>query len=99
MWLLKQLELPNQKTSIGCKVFEDNQSAYTLATKQQLSVRTKWFAVKYHWFWSYVYHEKRNPKGFVNIEECSTDLMNADYLTKGLQQTKFEANRKRIQGW
>ena len=25
--------------------------------------------------------------------------MNADYLTKGLQQIKFEANRKRVQGW
>ena len=99
MWLLKQLDLPEQSISIGCKVFEDNQSAYTLATNQQLSVRTKYFAIKYHWFWDHVYHEKRNPKGFVNIEECSTDLMNADYLTKGLQRVKFEANRKRIQGW
>ena len=58
MWLLKQLEPLNQKTSIGCKVFEDNQSAHTLATNQQLSVRTKWFAVKFHWFWSHVYHNK-----------------------------------------
>ena len=99
MWLLEQLDLPKQNLSIGCKVFEDNQSAYTLATNQQLSVRTKCFAIKCHWFWDHVYHEKRNPKGFIHIEECSADLMNADYLTKGLQQIKFEANRKRVQGW
>ena len=99
MWLLEQLDLPDQRTGVGCKVFEDNQPAYTLATKQQLSVRTKWFAVKYHWFWSHVFHEKKNPKGFVNVEECDTNLMNADYLTEGLQWIKFEANRKRVQGW
>ena len=80
-------------------MFKDDQLAFTLATNQQLSVRTKWFAVKCHWFWLHVHHEKKNPKGFVNIEECSADLMNADYLTEGLQQTKFEANRKRVQGW
>ena len=74
MWLLKQLDLPEQNISIGCKVFEDNQSAYTLATNQQLSVRTEHFAIKCHWFWAHIYHEK-----------YSTNLMNADHLTEGLQ--------------
>ena len=48
----------NDKPEIICEVFEDNQSAYLLATNQQLSVRTKYFCVKYHFFWQYVHHEE-----------------------------------------
>jgi len=82
-----------------CEVFEDNQSAFLLATNQQLSTRTKYFCVKYHFFWQYVYHETRNPEGWLKIGKCSTDLMNADYMTKGLVRVKFESNRERVQGW
>ena len=85
----------NDKPEIICEVFEDNQSAYLLATNQQLSVRTKYFCVKYHFFWQFVYHEEKNPEGWLHVGKCSTDLMNADYMTKGLVRIKFEANRKK----
>ena len=43
--------------------------------------------------------KKTNPDGWLVITKCPTDLMNADYLTKGLVREVFEANRIRAQGW
>ena len=85
---MPEMEMP----LIVCNVFEDNQGAYLLATNQQISSRTKYFNVKYHFFWSYVYDAERNPKGWIRIIKCPTDQMNADYLTKGLSRVIFEAN-------
>ena len=96
---LGQLNLPSAKVQIETKVLEDNQGAYLLATNQQISQRTKYFNVKYHFFWQHVYHKEKNPEGWLHIEKCDTELMNADYLTKGLVRPKFEANRFRTQGW
>ena len=97
---LKQMDVElHHRPKMICEVFEDNQSAYLLAKNQQLLVRTKYFCVKYHFFWQYVYHEKKNPNGWLMVQKCATDLMNADYLTKGLVRVKLEANRKRVQGW
>ena len=97
--LLSFLNLPSANPEIHCDIFEDNQGAYLLATNQRLSTRTKYFNVKHHFFWSYVYNEESNPDIWLVIIKCSTDLMNADYLTKGLVRTVFEANRIRVQGW
>ena len=97
---LSQANLGNhEKPIMVCKVFEDNQGCYLLATKQQLSVRTKYFSVKFHFFWQFVYHEERNPDGWLLIKPCDTALMDADYLTKGLARVKHEDNRRRVQGW
>ena len=81
------------------KVWEDNQGALSLATTQKPTSRTKYFDVKLHFFWSYVYNAESNPDGWLHIDKCTTELMNADYLTKGLGRQKFEANRQRAQGW
>ena len=97
--LLAFLDLPISNPEIHCDVFEDNQGAYLLATNQRVSTRTKYFNVKYHFFWSYVYHEEKNPDGWLRAHKCATDLMNADYMTKGLVRMIFEANRLRTQGW
>ena len=98
--LLSFLQLPNASpVKVHCSVFEDNQSAYLLATNQRITSRTKYFNVKYHFFWSYVHHDDKNPGGWIVIYKCPTNLMNADYLTKGLVRTIFEPNRKRVQGW
>ena len=97
---LSQAKLGNhEKPVMVCKVFEDNQGCYLLATKQQLLVRTKYFSVKFHFFWQFVYHEERNPEGWLLIKPCDTALMDADYLTKGLARVKHENNRQRVQGW
>ena len=92
-------KMPNVSSpEISCKVFEDNQSAYLLATNQKLSPRSKHLNVKYHYFWQFVKNQN-NPEGWITIVKCPTDLMNADYLTKGLGRNLYEANRKRVQGW
>ena len=97
---LTQLDMPlTNKPKILCCVTEDNQGAYLLATNQQLLVRTKYFCVKYHLFWHFVYHPECNPDGWLIVEKCVTDLMNADYLTKGLVRVKFQGNRFQTQGW
>ena len=98
--MLDFLNLPSEvKPEVHCSVFEDNQSAYLLATNQKLSVRTKYFCVKHHFFWSHVFHEERNPDGYLVIFQCDTTLQNADYLTKGLVRALYDPNRKRLQGW
>ena len=97
--VLNHLGLPINPPEIHCSVYEDNQGAYLLATNQRVSPRTKYFNVKYHFFWQYVYHPVRNPNGWLVIFKCPTDLMNADYLTKGLPPDVHEANRLRVQGW
>ena len=98
--VLKFLEITaDSRPTIICKVFEDNQGAYLLATNQRITTRTKYFSVKYHFFWSYVYHPERNPNGFIHMVECDSEKMNADYLTKGLVVVLFENNRYRLHGW
>ena len=98
--MLDFLQIPSQaKPEVHCSVFEDNQGAYLLATNQRLSVGTKYFCVKHHFFWSHVFHEERNPDGYLLIFKCNTKLMNADYLTKGLVRQLFDTNRQCLQGW
>ena len=98
--ILEQLKLTSkEKPKTLCKVFEDDQAACHPAINQQLSTRTKHFAVKCHFFRQFVCHKRKNPDGWLNVEKCSTDLMNADHLTKGLGRIKFKANRFRTQGW
>ena len=98
--LLKFLDLPStSKPVIHCTVFQDNQGAYLLASNQRCTARTKYFAVKWHFFWSHVFHPETNPDGWLIVEKCSTDVQNADYLTKGLAREAFEKNRFRVQGW
>ena len=98
--ILDYLLLPSSNCpEVRCTVFEDNQCAYLLATNQGLSVRIKYFCVKHHFFWSYVYHERKIPNGWLVIVKYSTESQNADLLTKGLVHTIFEGNRLRIQGW
>ena len=98
--LLKFLKLPQSHNPVlRCTVFEDNQGAYLLANNQRITARTKYFCVKWHFFWSYVYHPDRNPDGWLIVEKCPTEEQNADYLTKGLSREVFEKNRQRVQGW
>ena len=98
--ILSFLDLPSQaKPEVHCSVFEDNQGTYLLATNQRLSVCTKYFCVKHHFFWSHVFHKERNPDGYLIIVKCPTTLMNADYLTKGLVRQLYDSNCQRLQGW
>lgn len=88
------LKLPPQlKSTIRCRVFEDNNGALLLATKQRITNRTKYFLVKWHFFWSHV------QNGEVVVMKIDTTEQWADYLTKGLNREVFERIRKLVQGW
>ena len=92
--LLKEFHhLHNNKATVYCTVFEDNQGAYLLAINQRVTNRTRYLSARWHWFW-----EQYN-KGLFNIEKCPTDLQSADYLTKMLSKDLFRNNRRRVQGW
>ena len=69
---------PQFVSSIRCRVFEDNNGALLLATKHRITNRTKYFLVKWHFFWSHV------TNGDVVILKIGTKEQLADYLTKGL---------------
>lgn len=79
-------------STIRATVFEDNQSALYLATNQRITNRTRYFLVKWHWFWQYY------PKEF-DAEKIGTHDQRADYLTKALPRDAFEKNRMHVQGW
>ncbi|KAI2513951.1 hypothetical protein MHU86_335 [Fragilaria crotonensis] len=92
--VIAALRLPPQfKSTIRCRVFEDNNGALLLATKQRITNRTKYFLVKWHFFWSHV------TNGDVSILKVDTKEQWADYLTKGLNRETFEHIRKLVQGW
>ena len=78
-------------TSIHATVFEDNQSALYLATNHRITSRTKYFLVKWHWFWQ---HDAEFEA--VKVKSCD---QRADYLTKGLPSDGFKNNRLHVQGW
>ena len=92
--ILTELRVPIVfKSTIICRVFEDNNGALLLATKQRITNRTKYFLVKWHFFWSYV------RDGSIEIHKIETQSQRADYLTKGLNRESFERIRKLVQGW
>jgi hypothetical protein len=92
--IVAALKLPPQfKSTIRCRVFEDNNGALLLATNQRITNRTKYFLVKWHFFWSHV------QNGDVNVLKIDTAEQWADYLTKGLSREAFERIRKLVQGW
>ena len=93
---------PNLRATLHCRAFQDNRAAWQLATQQRITNRTKYFLVKWHWFWQHVHRDSNDddePKRFIKIEPCSTNVMRADIFTKGLLGEKFEECRKMNQGW
>jgi hypothetical protein len=93
---------PSLCATIHARAFQDNRAAWQLATEQRLTNRTKYFLVKWHRFWSFVHRNSEDDgddKRFLYVEPCSTNVMRADILTKGLLGEKFEAGRKLNQGW
>jgi hypothetical protein len=76
-------------------VHEDNMGALRLAHLEpgQNTPRSKFYALKLHWFRSWL-----KPRQ-IEIVHCSTKDQKADYLTKALGPTLFEACRLLSMGW
>ena len=97
-WLIEEMILktrcnPLEDTRLHSTAFEDNQSAYLLATNQRVTNRTRYLLCKWHWFWDI------HNTGAFTIVKCPTSEMCADYLTKPLSKTLYQHNRKLVQGW
>jgi hypothetical protein len=93
--IAEMVGLPREiQATILAEVFEDNQGCLALATNHRLTSRTKYFHVKWHWFW-YYYTVHRE---FV-VSYIKSALQDADYLTKQTPKDAFQANRLRTQGW
>jgi hypothetical protein len=93
--ICKELTLPPdfKSTITSCQVFEDNNGALLLATKLRITNRTKYFLVRWRFFW----HHIRNKD--VEVLKIATTDQLADYLTKGLNRKVFERIRKLAQSW
>jgi hypothetical protein len=76
-------------------VHEDNMGALRLAHLEpgQNTPRSKFYALKLHWFRSWL-----KPRQ-IEIVHCPTKDQKADYLTKALGPTLFEACRFLSMGW
>jgi hypothetical protein len=77
--------------SVRANVFEDNQGALLLAQNHRVTNRTKYFLLKWHWFWSFAEHFTFRP--------IESKKQRADFLTKGLPRESFENNRLPTMGW
>ena len=81
--LLQNLKVPREFRlepghAVKTTVHKDNTSALTLANEQKITNRTRCYQVCWHFFWSIL----NDPSNNLSIEYCSTDLQQADYLTK-----------------
>jgi hypothetical protein len=73
---LEAVKIPKEVVAtVRAHVFEDSQGAYYLAIKHQLTNQTRYFLLKFHWFWQ---HYKNNEFVFYKV---STKEPKANYLT------------------
>jgi hypothetical protein len=76
-----------------CKIFEDNTAAVEMARVPKMRPRTRHINVAYHHFRSAL------ARGILDVKHISTELMQADILTKAVDATLLERHRMAIQGW
>ena len=66
-------------------IFEENNGALALAKAPKLTPRTKYIAVKYHFFKDHIGEDKR-----IKIIKIESEYQKADIFTKGLPMVDFE---------
>ena len=89
----KVYDISQEKPSINCTLFEDNNGALQLAKEPKYRPRTKHIALKYHHFRQYV------KQGLVDIQPIDTKVQIADIFTKPLEPGQFTFLRKKLCGW
>ena len=97
MGLLKEIkvhfDLNNNIPEIRCTVFEDSNSCIALAKAPRMNPRTKYIALKYHHFRSYV------SRKLVTIQYLASEEQPADIFTKALDKKQFTYLQKKICGY
>ncbi|GFH61161.1 hypothetical protein CTEN210_17637 [Chaetoceros tenuissimus] len=91
------LKIPRSEESRVVRVFEDNEGALKLASKEmpRHTPQSKHFAVKYHWFRS----KLKSDDYEIKLLPIDTSLQKSDIMTKGLGRSEFPAKRKLLMGW
>jgi hypothetical protein len=86
---------PERLTTFKTTIWEDNMGALTLGKLEpgRCTPRSKHYAVKIHWFRSYL------KPNHIEIMKIDTKEQRADILTKGLKPDTFEKIRKLLCGW
>ena len=93
---LKGLRYAKQEVvTFKATVHEDNQGALILANLEpgRHTVRSKFYALKLHWFRSWV------GRNNIKIVFVDTLQQKADFLTKAMPSGPFQRNRKLSMGW
>ena len=78
LWLQQLFSDLEKEPTKKMVIFEDNQSAISMAKNPQFHGRSKHIAIKYH----FIREQVRNGK--VELKCCRTNDMVADIMTKGL---------------
>jgi hypothetical protein len=85
----------SRKIIIKTTAHEDNQGALKLANLEsgRTTTNSKFYALKYHWFRSWLSPNK------IEMKYIKTNEQKADFMTKQLPTAPFEASRKLVCGW
>ena len=87
------VKINDVRSTILCRVFEDNSGALEMAAVHKYRPRTKHINVKYHHFRDYV------TRGEVLIKPINTKQQPADILTKPVPVDTLNRLRPYIMGW
>ena len=91
--LEKTLKIEPKRTSVKCKLFEDNNGAIGLSKAPKIRPCTKRIALRYHHFREHV------KKGLIEINTIDILEQVADIITKALSFPIFIYLRKNMMGW
>ena len=91
--VLENLGLVGKGVFTHSTLFEDNSACISVATPPKMTPCSKHITCRCHWW-----REKANDE-VCQIVKVTSELQQADFLTKGMVQEKFEFNRKLVMGW
>ncbi len=84
------VDLISRQPQTSCQLFEDNAGAIELAKQPKLCPRTKHLAIQYHHFRSKTARGLDREEPRIKINYISTDLQEADIMTKPLAKQQFK---------
>ena len=87
LWLQQLLADLKKEEAKSMVIYEDNQSAISMARNPQFHGRTKHIAIKYHFI------REQVTNGKLELRYFRTNDMVADMMTKGLSGEQFEKLR------
>ena len=99
--IIRHLHLQPTGPSFICTVWEDNQAALQLSTKNppRMTPRSKHIGIKYHWFRAHLSSPTSTDSNGIFMKPIATTDQLGDAFTKPLDPGPFEVARKKIMGW